>query len=358
MKKSFAVTIAGAVALAVTAAPSAVSAQAPEPLPEDSIAAVAAAAEFDTLLTAATAAGLDGVLADCDAGPFTVFAPTDAAFAALDADLLTAALGDPDGLLTDILSYHIVPGYLQSGAVLAETELSTLLDGASLAIDAGAVTVNGIAISGVDNLACNGVVHVIDEVMIPELPSIATVATDGGFATLVAALDAASLVPTFADCAAGPFTVFAPSDAGFAAALDALDLTAAQLLADTETLTTVLQYHVVPGIVGAAEVLESTSLTTLQGEDITVAGAVLNGSVNITGTDNWACNGVVHVIDAVLLPSSLTQPAPTTTVAPATTTPVTELPATGTENVVMVMIATILVLAGAALVATRRRATV
>lgn len=358
MKKSFAVTIAGAVALAVTAAPSAVGAQVPDPLPDDSIAAVAQAAEFNTLLTAATAAGLDGVLADCDAGPFTVFAPTDAAFAALDAELLAAALGDPDGLLTDILSYHIVPGYLQSGAVLAETELDTLLDGASLAIDADAVTVNGIAISGVDNLACNGVVHVIDEVLIPDLPSIATVATDGDFATLVAALDAAGLVPTFADCAAGPFTVLAPTDAAFAAALDALGLTAAQLLADTETLTTVLQYHVVPGIVGAAEVLESTSLTTLQGEDITVTGAVLNGSVNIAGTDNWACNGVVHIIDAVLLPPSLTEPAPATTVAPTTTTPVTELPATGTENIVMVMIATILVLAGAALVATRRRATV
>ena len=360
MKKSFAVAIAGAVALAVTAAPSAVSAQAPDPLPDDSIAAVAAAAEFNTLLTAATAAGLDGVLADCDAGPFTVFAPTDAAFAALDEELLAAALGDPDGLLTDILSYHIVPGYLQSGAVLAETELATLLEGTSLAIDADAVTVNGVAISGVDNLACNGVVHVIDEVLLPDLPSIATVATDGGFNTLVAALDAAGLVPTFADCAAGPFTVFAPTDAAFAAALEALGLTADQLLADTETLTTVLQYHVVPGIVGAAEVLESSSLTTLQGEDITVAGTVLNGTVNITATDNWACNGVVHVIDAVLLPPSLTEPAPTTTVAPTTvapTTPATELPATGTENVVIVMIATILVLAGAALVATRRRTT-
>ena len=360
MKKSFALTIAGAVALAVTAAPSAVSAQVPDPLPEDSIAQVAdAAGSFSTLLTAATEAGLAGTLADCDAGPFTVFAPTDAAFAALDEELLAAALGDPDGLLTDILSYHIVPGYLQSGAVLAETELATLLDGASLAIDADAVTVNGVAIAGVDNLACNGVVHVIGEVLIPDLPSIATVATDGGFNTLVAALDAVSLVPTFADCAAGPFTVFAPTDAAFAAALEALGLTAAQLLADTATLTTVLQYHVVPGIVGAAEVLESTSLTTLQGENITVAGAVLNDGANITGTDNWACNGVVHVIDAVLLPPSLTEATPTTTVAPTTptTTPATELPATGTENVVMVSIASILVLAGAALVATRRRAT-
>jgi transforming growth factor-beta-induced protein len=360
VKKSFAVTIAGAVALAVTAAPSAVSAQVPDPLPDDSIAQVAETAGFTTLLAAAEAAGLDGVLADCDAGPFTVFAPTDAAFEALGEDLLNAALGDPEGLLTDILSYHIVPGYLQSGAVLAETELETLLTGASLAIDADAVTVNGIGIDGVDNLACNGVVHVIGEVLVPELPSIADIASGDGFSTLLAAVTAADLAGTLATCPAEqPLTVFAPTDAAFAAALEALDLTAEELLGNTELLTTVLTYHVVPGIVGAAEVLESTSLTTLQGENITVAGTVLNGSVNITGTNNWACNGVVHVIDAVLLPPSLAEPAPTTTVAPTTTTaPVTELPATGTENVVMALIATILVLAGAALVATRRRSTV
>lgn len=359
MKKRVALSIAGALALAVTAAPTAVSAQVPDPLPAESIADVAEGAGFTTLLAAAEAAGLDTVLADCDAGPFTVFAPTDAAFAALGDDLLNAALGDPDGLLTDILSYHVVPGYLQSGAVLAETSLDTLLDGATLAIDGGAGTVNGITIAGVDNLACNGVVHVIGQVLVPELPSIAGIATDGGFTTLVAALDAAGLVPTFADCAAGPFTVFAPTDAAFTAALQALGLTAAELLADTDTLTTVLQYHVVPGIVGASQVLESSSLTTLQGESITVAGTVLNGSVNITGTNNWACNGVVHVVDAVLLPPSLTQPTPTTTAAPGTTTPpVTELPPTGNENVIMASIAAILVLAGIALVATRRRSMV
>jgi transforming growth factor-beta-induced protein len=356
VKKSFALTIAGTVALAVAAVPSAASAQVPDPLPDESIAEVAQAAGFTTLLTAATAAELDGVLADCDAGPFTVFAPTNDAFAALDEDLLTAALGDPDGLLTDILNYHIVPGILSAADVTSATSLTTAL-GADLAVSG--TTLNGtVNITGTDNFACNGVVHIIDAVLVPELPSIAAVATEGGFNTLVAALTAADLAGTFADCAAGPFTVFAPTDAAFAAALQALGLTAEQLLADTATLTTVLQYHVVPGIVGSAEVLESTSLTTLQGENITVAGAVLNGSADITATDNWACNGVVHVIDAVLLPPSLTEPAPTTTTtAPATTAPVTELPATGNENVVMAMVASVLLLAGLGLLAVRRRST-
>jgi transforming growth factor-beta-induced protein len=356
VKKSFALTIAGAVALAVSAVPSAASAQVPDPLPAESIAAVAQAGGFSTLLTAATAAGLDGALADCAAGPFTVFAPTNDAFAALDQELLTAALGDPDGLLTDVLNYHIVPGIVPAADVVAATSLTTVL-GADLAVSG--TTLNGtVNITATDNFACNGVVHVIDAVLVPTLPSIAAVATEGGFTTLVAALTAAGLAGTFADCAAGPFTVFAPTDAAFAAALDALDLTAEQLLADTAALTTILRYHVVPGIVGAAEVVGSTSLTTLQGENIAVASTVLNGSVNITATDNWACNGVVHVVDAVLLPPSLSEPTPTTTVAPTTTSPVTELPATGTENVAMALIASVLVLAGIALVATRRRSTV
>ena len=346
MKKSIA-AIAGAVALAVTAAPSVVNAQVPDPLPSESIAEVATnAGDFSTLLEAATAAGLDTALADCSAGPFTVFAPTDAAFAAVDPDLLDAALGDPDGLLTEILNYHVVPGIVPASDVVAATSLTTA-QGGDIAVN-GTVLNGTVNITATDNFACNGVVHVIDAVLVPDLPSIAQVATDAGFSTLVAALTAADLADTFADCAAGPFTVFAPTDAAFEAALSALGLTAEQLLADTETLTTILQYHVVAGIEGSAAVTAASSLTTLQGEAITVDGTVLNGSVNITGTDNWACNGVVHVVDAVLLPPSMTAPATTTTVAPT-------LPATGSANTVMALIAGLLVLAGGGLLLARRR---
>lgn len=356
MKKRLA-SIAAAVGLVALAVPATANAQVPDPLPDESIAQVATdAGVFETLLTAATAAGLDGALADCSAGPFTVFAPTDDAFAAVPEDLLTAALGDPDGLLTDILNYHIVPGIVPATDVLAADTLTTAL-GADLVVDGDAATLNGtVNITGTDNFACNGVVHIIDAVLVPELPSIATIATDGGFDTLVAALGAAGLAETFADCAEGPFTVFAPTDEAFAAALAALDLTAEELLGNTELLTTVLQYHVVPGIVGSAEVVGSTSLETLQGESIAVNETELNGSVNIVSTDNWACNGVVHAIDGVLLPPSLTpDPAPTTVPTP-TAPPGGDLPPTG-NNSVLALVAGMLVLAGGGLLLARRRPT-
>jgi transforming growth factor-beta-induced protein len=323
-----------------------------------SIASVATDGGFTTLVAALNAAALVPTFADCSAGPFTVFAPTDAAFEALDDDLLAAALADPSGLLTDILNYHVVPGILGAGEVTAATSLTTA-QGSDIAVN-GTVLNGSANITSTNNWACNGVVHAIDAVLIPSLPSIATIATDGGFTTLVAALDAAGLVPTFADCSAGPFTVFAPTDAAFAAALTALGLTAEQLLANTQLLTTVLQYHVVPGLVGAAEVTSSTSLVTLQGESISVSGAVLNGSADITAPNNWACNGVVHVIDAVLLPPSLTATpttTTTTTVAPTTTAaPVTELPATGNDATVA-LFAGLFLIGGAGLLIARRRPT-
>jgi transforming growth factor-beta-induced protein len=351
VKKTLA-SIAVAIGLTAVAVPATANAQVPDPLPPESIAEVAQTAGFTTLLEAATAAGLAGPLADCSAGPFTVFAPTNDAFAAVDPDLLAAALGDPDGLLLDILNYHVVPGIVPASEVVAATSLTTA-QGSDISV-AGAVLNGSVDITATDNFACNGVVHVIDAVLVPELPSIATIATDGGFSTLVAALDAAGLVPTFADCSAGPFTVFAPTDAAFAAALSALGLTADQLLANTALLTTVLQYHVVPGIVGAAEVTSSTSLTTLQGEAISVSGTVLNGTADITGADNFACNGVVHAIDAVLLPPSLT-PATTTTV-PTPTTLSPNLPATGGETT-LAFVAGLLVLVGGGLLVARRRTT-
>lgn len=134
--------------------------------------------------------------------------------------------------------------------------------------------------------------------------SIAEIAVDNGFSTLVAALDAADLVPTFADCAAGPFTVFAPTDDAFAALPDG---TLDALLADPSgLLTDILTYHVVDGAVPAEVVVTLDSATTLLGEDVTIevinGGVVLNGSVNVLVTDVMACNGIVHVIDAVLIP--------------------------------------------------------
>jgi LPXTG-motif cell wall-anchored protein len=182
--------------------------------------------------------------------------------------------------------------------------------------------------------------------------SIAEIAIgNADFSTLVAAATAADLAGTLSDCDAGPFTVFAPTNAAFAEALEALGLTAEQLLADTATLTSVLTYHVVAGTVLAADVVTLDSATTLQGAPITIEvvdGSVkLNGDTTVTATDLTACNGVIHVIDKVLLPPTLVTDA---VVAP--------LPETGTSNSVMALVA-VLTLAGGAvlLVAMRRRVT-
>ena len=350
--------VAGVAALATTLMPTSAFADIPDPLPEESIAEVAVAAELDTLVAAVTAAGLAEGLGDCTADPITVFAPTEAAFAAVPEDLLAAALADPEGLMTTILTYHVVPGIQEASVVTAASSLTTA-QGSDIAVD-GAVLNGSINIVGTDNFACNGVVHLIDGVLLPPLPSIAQIAVDAGFETLVTAVTAAGLAESLSDCTADPITVFAPTDEAFAA-LPAETLAAA--LADPEgLLTTVLTYHVVPGLVGAAEVTSSTSLDTAQGEAISVEGAVLNGSVNIISTDNWACNGVVHAIDAVLLPPSLapaetTVPAttePATTVPATTTAPATELPETGTETTVMLLLASLLLLGGYAMVRVRR----
>jgi uncharacterized surface protein with fasciclin (FAS1) repeats len=123
---------------------------------------------------------------------------------------------------------------------------------------------------------------------------------DGRFGTLVTALQAAGLVDTLAGD--GPFTVFAPTDDAFAALGDGV---VAGLLEDIPALTDVLTYHVVSGAVLAEQVVGLTSATTLQGEDVTVAvndGSVMINGANVIITDIIGSNGVIHVIDAVILP--------------------------------------------------------
>lgn len=163
------------------------------------------------------------------------------------------------------------------------------------------------------------------------------------FSTLVAALTAADLTGPFDACTDAKTTVFAPTNDAIAAALTALGITAADLLANTELLTDILTYHVVSGAVMAEDVVGLTSATTLQGSDIEIAvvdgGVVLNDTVNVTATDIEACNGVIHVIDAVLLPPA-------------------DLPDTGVDATTVALLAGGLVLAGAGLTAGMRRRTI
>ena len=140
-----------------------------------------------------------------------------------------------------------------------------------------------------------------------EADIVATAEAAGDFTTLVAAVEAAGLVETLQGD--GPFTVFAPTDAAFEAALTELDLTAEELLADTEMLTSVLTYHVVEGEYPAADVvgLDGQSVDTVNGAavDISVDGeTVMVNEATVTMPDVMASNGVIHVIDQVLLPTA------------------------------------------------------
>jgi uncharacterized surface protein with fasciclin (FAS1) repeats len=132
-------------------------------------------------------------------------------------------------------------------------------------------------------------------------------AANGSFTTLVAAVQAAGLVDTLSG--EGPFTVFAPTDDAFVAALEALGLTADELLADTELLTSVLTYHVVPGEVPAEQVLtlDGQTVATVNGAEVEISvdgDTVMVNDATVTAVDVAASNGVIHVIDAVLLPPS------------------------------------------------------
>ena len=251
---------------------------------------------FNTLLAAATAAGLDATLAD-ESQSLTVFAPTDAAFDALPAGTLDALLADPDAL-ADILLYHVVDGAQTASAVLDQNFIETL-NGQSIVIGEtdGVPTSSGAAIVTTNILASNGVIHVIDAVMLPETGNIVEVATAAGFGTLVTAVGAADLATTLSD-PDGDFTVFAPTDEAFAA-LPAGTLDA--LLADPAALADILLYHTADGRIFSDEVLSSSAITTLQGSDAPIDGATIDGAT-ITSTDIQATNGVIHVIDAVILP--------------------------------------------------------
>ena len=164
------------------------------------------------------------------------------------------------------------------------------------------------------------------------------------FSTLVAALDAAGLVGAVDSCDDGPVTVFAPTNDAFAAALSALGMTADELLADTDLLT----YHVVSGAVDAATVVGLTSATTLNGAAISIKvvdGTVyLNDTVKVVTTDIMACNGIIHVIDAVLLPPAADSGAGTGA-----------MPNTGSGSTTLALLAGGLLVAGVGVFAVSRR---
>jgi len=273
------------------------------------IAEIAVGAEtFSTLLAAVEAAGLTGLLADSAAGPLTVFAPNDDAFAAIDSAALQALIEDVPALTT-VLQMHVVAGKFNAEQVLGAAEHTSLAE-TTLAVDAMAdpPTIGGAGIIVTDLEASNGYVHVINAVILPAaptLPTIAEIATGAEtFGTLLTAVEAAGLTALLLDPAAGPFTVFAPTDDAFAdvdsAALEAL-------LEDVPALTRVLRHHIVDGKFGAEQVLGAPEHTSLAGTTLAVDATTTPptiGGAGITATDLEASNGYVHVIDTVLFPPS------------------------------------------------------
>lgn len=258
------------------------------------------AGTFTTLVAAVQAADLADTLSG--EGPFTVFAPTDDAFNALPEGTVDDLLAEPEGQLKDILLYHVVSGKVMAAEVVDQTELMTLL-GKRLRIDTtDGVMVDGAEVVTTDIECSNGVIHVIDAVMIPKPNIVETAVADDRFETLVAALVAANLAETLSD-ENTDFTVFAPTDDAF----DALpEGTLDALLAEPEgELTDILLYHVVSGRLMASDVAAAGSLETLEGSMLTVTatddGVEVDGA-SVVIADIECSNGVIHVIDAVMLP--------------------------------------------------------
>ncbi len=220
--------------------------------------------------------------------------------------------------LTSILTYHVVAGEVPSSDVVTmDGESVATVNGAevTISVDGDMVMVNDANVVAVDVEASNGVIHVIDRVLLPpadeeamaeEPGTIVDVAVaNGSFTTLVAAVEAAGLVETLSGD--GPFTVFAPTDEAFAAALESLGLTAEELLADKEALTSILTYHVVAGEVPSSDVvtMDGQSVATVNGAEVTISvdgDMVMVNDANVVAVDVDASNGVIHVIDRVLLP--------------------------------------------------------
>jgi transforming growth factor-beta-induced protein len=266
------------------------------------------AGQFKTLASLLQSAGLVDTLKG--PGPFTVFAPTDAAFAKVPKATLDALAADP-AKLKAVLLYHVVAGSVPAADVVKLTSAKTV-NGASVSIkvQGGTVLVNDAKVVTPDVMASNGVIHVIDSVLLPPTAAatpqsiVKTAVAAGQFKTLAALLQKAGLVKTLEG---GSWTVFAPTDAAFAKVPKA---TLAKLGKNPALLKKVLLYHVVKGSVPASKVvtLSGKSVGTVAGVPvrITVSGGnvFLNGSTKVTKTDVNASNGVIHVINKVLIPSA------------------------------------------------------
>lgn len=282
-------------------------------VPSQNIVEIASAnSDFSILVEALVAANLDDTLKGT--GPFTVFAPTNAAFA----DLLTALgitkadlLAHPD--LSKVLLYHVVSGSVLSTDLTDGMEATTV-QGEKVRFNLGVTPpkVNDSQITSPDLMATNGVIHVIDKVLVPDefilstKNIVETAVANPDFSILVAALQKANLVSALEG--EGPFTVFAPTNAAFTALLTSLDITADDLLNQPD-LAKVLLHHVISGKVLSSALTDGLEATTLNEDklvfDLSGTTPMVNGA-KISTVDLETRNGVIHVIDSVMVPANFT----------------------------------------------------
>jgi uncharacterized surface protein with fasciclin (FAS1) repeats len=280
---------------------------------------------FTALVAASAKADLVPALSSSSSS-LTVFAPTDAAFTTLATSLgfssATAMVTALDGpTLAKILQFHVLPtkktaadltagGATQATLYTFEGSAATLALNTTSGVKITDEVLNQATVVTANVPASNGVIHVIDKVLVPPgvLNVVQMAQLNPTFSVLVEAVVSANLAGTLSG--AGPFTVFAPTNDAFVAALGELGLTKAQLLA-SPGLAGILTYHVVAGNVRAADVValpKPATVTTVQGTAFTVGAdlKITDARARVAGlvaTDVIASNGVIHVIDKVLLPA-------------------------------------------------------
>lgn len=276
---------------------------------------VAADDNFSLLETALNHAQLTGTLKG--EGNFTVFAPNNAAFAAagLDTDAKITAMSAET--LKQILLYHVLPNRTPASSIPTATNTAVATSANAnvfVTKNSNGVFVNGATVLNADVNARNGVIHIINAVLMPATGNIVQAAqANANFSFLVAAVLRASQGSTNVAqvlAGTGPYTVFAPTNQAFINA--GFATVAAIQTADPAVLTRILTYHVIAGRVLSSDLTQGATPATLQGGTVTITltgGAKVKGAgnttaSNITATNVITTNGVIHAIDQVLLPAN------------------------------------------------------
>ena len=272
--------------------------------------------QYSFLTAAINKAGLVNALNEVDKGELTLFAPTNDAFMAVGFKNLGDLAKVPDTTLTQILLYHVLGSKIEAAQIpqASNTEVITLNGKPVYATRTSdnKVFINGVSVTKANIECTNGVIHQIDRVLMPATGTIVeTAISNPDFSLLVAAVLRASQGATNVAnvlSGAGPFTVFAPTNQAFINAGFANE--AAINAADPNTLTSILTYHVIAGRIFSSDLTNGAMPVTVNGEKVTISltsGAQVKGMGNTTpsniiATDIVTTNGVIHVIDQVLLP--------------------------------------------------------